>query len=152
MSGLKSRRKGRAYEYEVRDYLRELGYEAKRVPLSGASQGYKDDIDFSDSGGFRGTIEAKRRKSDFKNIYTMYEAVGEPVLAVSDGKTLFWITQHFNLIHRPTTYIYAKDMLEYYTTYKRACNKIRSLTKISKTANYLALRDDNKYTLFVRIF
>lgn len=44
MSGRSSRSKGNRREREVVQRLRDMGVEAKRVPLSGAAEGFKGDV------------------------------------------------------------------------------------------------------------
>jgi Holliday junction resolvase len=44
MSGRKSRRKGKTGELELVAYARNMGLAATRIPLSGASEGFKGDI------------------------------------------------------------------------------------------------------------
>lgn len=59
MSGLKSRRKGQTAE---REFAKLIG--GHRVPLSGAQQGYANDVI-----GLGLAWEVKRRKSGFKQLY-----------------------------------------------------------------------------------
>ena len=57
MSGKRSRDKGYRYENELVHKFQDLGVIAHRVPLSGACEGYKDDLVLMD----KYNIEAKRR-------------------------------------------------------------------------------------------
>lgn len=67
MSGRKSRNKGASYERELVNWFLEHGFFAERVPLSGATEYSKSDIDLYIHGA-KGDdapdiiIEAKRRK------------------------------------------------------------------------------------------
>ena len=63
MSGLKSRRKGQSAE---REFAKLIG--GIRVPLSGAQQGYGNDVV-----GLGLEWEVKRRKSGFKQLYEWIE-------------------------------------------------------------------------------
>jgi len=62
------RSKGRRTEYEVRDILKANGISADRVPLSGASQGFKGDIIFIRNDK-KYVGEVKARQDSFKEIY-----------------------------------------------------------------------------------
>lgn len=65
MSGAHSRNKGAGYERELVNKLRAFGLKAQRVPLSGATEYAKGDVEvtagFDDKTIYRG--ECKRRKS-----------------------------------------------------------------------------------------
>lgn len=63
--GLFSRRKGQREERDVVKLHKAHGFEAKRVPLSGASEGFKGDVIVH---GLTG--ESKLRASGFKQIYS----------------------------------------------------------------------------------
>lgn len=71
MSGNFSRNKGRRAEYTVRDHFRGLGYTCDRVPLSGASQGFKGDLRVSD-GIITFYVEVKSRQAGFKRLYDLF--------------------------------------------------------------------------------
>jgi hypothetical protein len=71
MGGNYSRGKGRRHEYMVRDELRKAGFEADRVPLSGASQGYKGDIR-AKRDGQEYIFEAKCRAKGFEAVYRLF--------------------------------------------------------------------------------
>ncbi|MBC7320467.1 hypothetical protein H5T89_07455 [bacterium] len=66
--GIKSKRKGYRLERELANELRELGFEAERVPLSGASGSFTGDILIN---GKR--AEVKGRANGFKNLYKWLE-------------------------------------------------------------------------------
>lgn len=64
--GMKSRRKGAAFEREVVHFHTALGLAAERIPLSGAAKG-------SFAGDLRlgpWTVECKRRADGFKELYS----------------------------------------------------------------------------------
>lgn len=73
MGGAMSRRKGSRVERLLRDVLRAQGYEADRVPLSGASQGFKGDVRFT-KGGETKIAEVKARKDAFKSVYEFFDS------------------------------------------------------------------------------
>ncbi len=62
--GMKSKRKGYRLEHELETILKNAGLNAKRVPLSGATQFQKGDIIVEGLVG-----ESKGRGDGFKNIY-----------------------------------------------------------------------------------
>jgi Holliday junction resolvase len=64
--GAKSRRKGYRCEAEVVNLHRELGVEARRVPLSGACEGFKGDVEVGPRGGcLGGEVKARANGSGF---------------------------------------------------------------------------------------
>ncbi len=63
--GKMQRDKGYRVEREIVNYLKNNGIPAKRVPLSGASEGFKGDIIID--GSLK--AEVKARKDGFKQIY-----------------------------------------------------------------------------------
>lgn len=63
-----SKRKGSGFEREVVDYLKRAGFDAKRVPLSGAMAEWKGDV-IVNFGPQPHKIECKRRKAGFKTLY-----------------------------------------------------------------------------------
>jgi|SRR6516162_8988982 len=65
-----SKRKGGEFEREVVNFLQEQGIAAWKVPLSGAMEGYKSDIDCPVKGTNK-KLECKRRKRAFATIYKM---------------------------------------------------------------------------------
>ena len=66
--GRSQRRKGYRVEHEIVKKLREAGLDAKRVPLSGATEFAKGDVYLE---GRR--IEVKARKEGFRQIYKWIE-------------------------------------------------------------------------------
>jgi hypothetical protein len=82
-----SRDKGKRNEYSLRDYLRLHGWQADRVPSSGAAQGFKGDIKAAHPVHGPKLFELKARKETFKRIYELYAAnirtQGDDVLAVA---------------------------------------------------------------------
>lgn len=76
MGGKYSRDKGRRGEYSVRDELRAGGFVADRVPLSGASAGFKGDIRASKNGRTY-VFEVKCRATGFKAVYDLFAKESE---------------------------------------------------------------------------
>lgn len=72
MGGKASRDKGSRFEREIVNLLKANGLDAYRIPLSGASAGFKGDIQIR-LGDKRLTLEAKSRGSGFKFIYDSLE-------------------------------------------------------------------------------
>lgn len=65
MAGKKSRNKGKRGEYEILRILKEHGFQAQRIPLSGATEFQKGDILMED----KFLIEVKRKKSGYRKFY-----------------------------------------------------------------------------------
>ena len=85
--GKKSRRKGYRLEHELEEKLKELGFDAQRVPLSGASGGL-----FSGDLIVDGKIaEVKGRADGFKNLYRWLE--GKDILFVRADRKEWLVIQ-----------------------------------------------------------
>jgi hypothetical protein len=76
MMGKMQKRKGYMGEHEVEELLNDLGIEAKRIPMSGATGYQKDDIMLPD----KGTIEVKRRKKISKFLQDMLNTADYGIL------------------------------------------------------------------------
>ena len=63
-----SKIKGSSFERKVVKVLLANGHYAKKVPLSGAAEGYKADIHINVRGEVK-QIECKKRKHGFKQLY-----------------------------------------------------------------------------------
>lgn len=96
------RQKGADFEREVVNELKELGLDAKKVPLSGAVADFEGDIWIAPSHESphrknypvpRLVLEAKRRKRGFKTIYDALEQGGgnDIVVARDDRKETFFV-------------------------------------------------------------
>ena len=82
VSGAGARRKGSAFEREIRQQIRAIGIECKRVPLSGAAQGFKGDLQLAGM-----TAECKRRKRSYSSLYQALEqGGGSDLLFVRDDQ------------------------------------------------------------------
>ena len=64
------RNKGNREERRVVNWIKSItGWSARRVPLSGAAEGFKGDVHIESPTGHRFVIECKVRHSGFKQIY-----------------------------------------------------------------------------------
>lgn len=81
MSGRRSKRKGSRVE---REFAKLIG--GKRVPLSGASEGYKGDVV-----GQGMTWELKARKDGFKMLYGWLDGEGVDALALKADRKGFLV-------------------------------------------------------------
>jgi Holliday junction resolvase len=69
MSGAKHRRKGSRVEREIVEAHRELGVQAKRVPLSGSASDFPGDVLIGlDEGEIRGEVKARREGAGFVQL------------------------------------------------------------------------------------
>lgn len=80
MAGKKHRQKGDRLEREVVNLMRSYELEAKRVPLSGAVDGYKGDVICA--GGLQ--IECKARARGFTDLYNWLE--GNDALVIKQDR------------------------------------------------------------------
>jgi len=78
--GRRSIKVGKGFEYRVRDWFRRAGFEANRVPVSGASSAMKGDVVVKVSRGLELFIECKRRTGGYKELFRWVEdALGKGV-------------------------------------------------------------------------
>lgn len=143
MGGRMSRNKGKRLEYAIRDHLRSLGFpDAVRVPLSGASEGFKGDVLYTDHQGKKITIEAKSRKAGFTTLYKKF------VNTVIEHPDLGGIS------------VYNFEEINAYSLNYIACSVIEDLTPreegifntlylLKQEADMLIVKDNNKPMLLV---
>jgi len=78
--GKKSIKVGKGFEYRVRDWFRRAGFEANRVPVSGAAPVIKGDVIVKVKEGFELFIECKRRTGGYKELFKWIEdAMGKGI-------------------------------------------------------------------------
>jgi hypothetical protein len=87
-----SRDKGSRYERHVRDCFRDCGFDAKRVPLSGAADGFPGDVIVTVGNGNKFTYECKKRKDGFKQLYKWLTGNDGVVVAADNRESLVVIT------------------------------------------------------------
>lgn len=90
-----SRDKGKRNEYLVRDIFREHGWEADRVPSSGAAEGFKGDIRVRPPWGIppmSQLVEVKARKRAFTKVYEVLAARPDGVCGSDVTGTRFYIS------------------------------------------------------------
>ena len=85
--GKASRDKGCRFERAIVNVLKAEGIEAKRVPLSGAAEGYKGDIETIIRGN-RWVLELKSRGEGFKSLYGWLEGNDALVVKADRQKAL----------------------------------------------------------------
>lgn len=142
-----SRDKGSRVERLLRDVLRGQGYEADRVPLSGAAQGFKGDVRFSKLGvqnGRQFTAEVKARKASFKSIYDVFNqnTPGEEnaYRFVADG-ILVTISDSFEPTQKGGTFMPR--------TLDKTTRRILNLRRLKGDSDVLVIKDDREPFLFI---
>lgn len=83
MSGKYTRDRGARYEREVVNEAKAFGLDAKRVPLSGAAEGFKGDV-LIEANGVTYQCELKRRKK-LSSYLTDYLADNDAVIVREDN-------------------------------------------------------------------
>jgi hypothetical protein len=152
MSGRMSRNKGKRNEYLLRDYFRRYGWDANRVPSSGAAQGFKGDITLS-KGNIKLTAECKARQNEFKSIYAEHveknvelDAENKLVGTIYTTKGMSVIVSYdFNALGYETSCAPMQG-----TMTPRTLKKLFGLHKFLKTCDLLVIRIDRKPFLFIR--
>lgn len=142
MGGRMSRNKGLRVEREVKEILRTIGFkDAVRVPLSGASEGFKGDVVYTDTYlNKQKTVEVKARKHGFKTIYKKY------VNKIVHHKDLGSFAIYDPLYFSGNAYMLVEETLsESQADYRMFMN----LFKLKGSADFLAIKQDNHPVLFV---
>lgn len=143
MGGRSSRTKGKTGEYEVRDHLRALGYTAHRVPSSGAAQGFKGDVRAETPSGDTLLVEVKRYHNSFKRLYA--STVGGPVF-MKYFDMYAYLTRN---IQDFPEYGLGGDMPATFVQTK-ALPKVRTMYRMLKGCDMLAVRDDHSPWVFIK--
>jgi len=158
MSGHRSRRRGKRGEYLLRDYLRQMGWSADRVPTSGAAQGFKGDVKASKGEKQNVLFELKNHSDVFKKIYAFYDA--ERLKNKDDlaafcypGETRQCISLSTSveaIFDGPDVYPIFNESHAHYKEFKLTVGKIARMQALLGEAHILVLKDDRKPFLFVR--
>lgn len=80
---------GRRFEYRVRNWFRRAGFEANRVPVSGAAPVMKGDVVVKVNEAMELVLECKRRTGGYKEMFKWMgeaESKGIPVLVIGVGR------------------------------------------------------------------
>lgn len=152
MSGLMSRRKGTRAEYKIRDHLRSLGYETYRVPLSGASEGFKCDV-VARKGGITYTLEVKSRRSAFRTIYKFFRArkdSSESTRILYPNGTLIAVSTSFEQCKETGPSAVFTPMNGFEKWEVRACVSLLRHHQWLQGAQYLVIIDNNQPPLYIR--
>jgi hypothetical protein len=153
MGGRMSRNKGSRVERLLRDLLRGCGYTADRIPLSGAAQGFKGDVQFAKDGKYY-VAEVKARKDAFRRIYDLWSEhklqTDTDTLKFLSGKWLVNVSSHpGEALSDGGTYPLDTN-LPMYTEFKLTIRKIINLQKLVKDCDVLAIKDNHCPFLFIR--
>lgn len=155
--GKASRDKGKRGEYVVRDALRAAGFQAERVPLSGAFAKYEIGEGKNYAGDVRATrdgrewlFEVKVRKDSFKSIYNLFEAMGPNNIGLQiTPEELVTITcDPLLAIGNPHAFIERSVLFR--NAHRRVFQKILKMRELLKGADILVIKDDHKPLLWIR--
>lgn len=131
--GLMQRQKGARVERELVQHLRLKGYQAQRVPLSGATTFCKGDIEVIVNGEKK-YIEVKSRKDGFKGLYNLLEGH----TSITD-LTSVSVTSDFASFHN----------LEGFSIFIAKIATVPTLKKLKGGCDYLAVKANGKPFLFL---
>ena len=150
-----SRSKGKRGEYSFRDYLRRMGYQADRVPSSGAAQGFKGDVRAIKDGKTT-LFELKTRKDSFKGFYDLMvdvHATGTDRI----GLTMPGLQKQCVDISTSIGGIYDTEGLyefahaqPFYEKHKRTFARLKTLEAMLGESDILVCKDDRSPYLFFR--
>lgn len=154
MGGLMSRRKGLRVEYLLRDQLRDLGYQAIRVPLSGASEGYKHDV-VAHKDGNAYTFEVKARKELFRKVYRIYmkeRNFEDKALRFSLGSAgpFVALSYDFEAVKKSSVYFRNLTLETVDKEDMRGFTQILKIRAMQDGADFLVVKDNHQPLLFIR--
>lgn len=150
-----SRAKGKRNEYSLRDYLRRMGYQADRVPSSGAAQGFKGDIRAIKDGKTT-LFELKTRKDSFKTFYDLMAAIramGTDRIGVTVPglkKQCVDISGSIGGIYDTEGVYEFPQRLPFYEKHKRAFQRLAVLEEMLGESDILVIKDDRSPYIFFR--
>lgn len=148
MGGRASRQKGMRGEYLVRDYFRDRGWTANRVPSSGAAEGFKGDIELTKEGKTL-TAEVKFRKDAFTTIYALLDSY-KGLLKASIANVYVISSYEFrDLGFSEATNIQLFEGLDSKTP---GAKKLKGLLGLVKTCDFLVIKQNNKPLIFIRFW
>lgn len=152
MSGRYSRNKGRRNEYLLRDYFRSLGYLSERIPLSGASRGFKSDVLLTYEGcDLR--AELKVRQNEFKSVYAYYDGANSSTVICTNNDNSCYISKSFPSLGFFGGSVSEGNLVE---PENRTKKKIFNLEKLlydkqgNKVSDFLVIKIDYREFLFLR--
>lgn len=150
MGGRASRQKGSRGEYLARDLFRSMGWEADRVPASGAAQGFKGDLRIRKFGIER-TVEVKNEKYTYKTVYEFLDAfTGEGGAMVCSGPLTVHLSYNFNdLGLAPLGDFTAKSSALVSAKFK-GVKRILGMAKLVKSCDLLMVKNNNRPFIFLR--
>lgn len=144
--GKASRDKGKRGEYAVRDALRAAGFQAERVPLSGAFAKYEIGEGKNYAGDVRATrdgrewlFEVKVRKNSFKSIYDL----GFGDFHVADRVVSIWgLPNQVMFFENRETKPFPGTSI--------TVRRLFGFRSLLKGADVLVIKDDRKPLLWIR--
>lgn len=153
MGGKMSRDKGSRVERALRDVFRSQGFQSDRVPLSGASQGYKGDVRFTkDDKVYH--AEVKARKDSFKNVYGLWSenvlTNDTTTLRYVHGDSLVIISNDVREVLKDGGMFPLSKYLPGYGLFFRTFGKIENMKKLLGGCDVLAIKNDRHPFLFIR--
>jgi hypothetical protein len=159
MSGLRSRRKGLSQEYRLRDALRSWGWEADRVPSSGAAEGFPGDIKATKDGKTL-LFELKARKDSFGSLYDLYDdhlkVMQDDLLSVVVPTEAFLLGVDMSTsLDAVLEGSFLKTGCASHPSFKkhnRAFNRLPTVYEWVKKSDILVLKDDRRPFIFMRFY
>ena len=152
----RSRRRGRAGEYRLRDHFRSLGYQADRVPMSGAAQGFKGDVRFKIPGREGElTAELKNWGGTFQKIYDLYfeniRVNKSDLMSFSvDGLCIDMSTSIDSLFDTESVYPPATSV-NLFDKYSRTFARFKTLNAMRGGADVFVIKDNHLPFIFIRM-
>lgn len=156
MSGRFSKRKGKGAEYALRDHFMELGYQSKRILLSGGIKGMPGDVSVTNEEGITKLAEVKWRATEYKHVYALLDNLKIPI-KIAYNDCWFIASYNFNDLGIFSTSGNQYKVLDKKTEgqYKLALNKIVKVREFLKNANdeysdFLVLKINHKPFIFIK--
>ncbi len=159
--GKSQRDKGNRVERGFVKHWRGLGYPAQRVPLSGATDYAKGDVEVQHVLGEKTLYEIKARASNFDSLYSLLDAFynGQETLYVSvpnkeNPQELDLVSLSYKAFPVPPASRVFPLYIEHtmFATHGRALKRISNLRPMIESADILVLKGDRKPYIYVRFY
>lgn len=141
--GASQRNKGKRVELELVHYLKNLGYQSERVPLSGATTFAKGDV-LVIIGGERKYAEVKARKNGFKSIYKILENAESDYIIIMPSNVS--VSSSFDYVANKV--LKASEIVTVSTAVAKQLEGLKKLR--GEHCEFLALKANHKPFVFLR--
>lgn len=144
MGGRASRQKGMRGEYSARDLFRSWGWEADRVPASGAAQGFKGDLRIRKN-GLELKVEVKNEEASYTSLYKLLDTTGAASL-IEAPNMMVLLSYNFEDLGLESGSSFAKPV----DLKSPGVKKTIGMYALVKGCDFLMVKNNNKPFIYIR--